>query len=173
MPSQRTTQRRALRALKKEILSVGLERAGFDEAQQRRNSEDTNCRRFRAWYGSEPKVYARMWWDLKESEEITEEHNLDKFLMAMHFCKCYTLEEQMAGTFKLTERTVRKWVWFFLKKLQAQKEKKVSILTTLYPRWRRFHHCPTCRLFLVLFRLCGQEDGIQQTTRTCQTYTLV
>ena len=51
--------------------------------------------------------------------------NVDYYLMAINFLKCYQREEVRAGNFGFAERTVRKWTWFYAKKIQALKVQKI------------------------------------------------
>ena len=46
--------------------------------------------------------------------------------MAIYFLKCYSTESQLAAVFKISERTVRKWCWFYICRIQALKGEKVS-----------------------------------------------
>jgi DDE superfamily endonuclease len=45
--------------------------------------------------------------------------------MTLHFLKCYPTELQLAGIFGINEKSARKWVRFYVKKIQALKAKKV------------------------------------------------
>jgi hypothetical protein len=80
-------------------------------------------------------VYAEIFEDLQmteidEARVDAETLCVDSFLLALHFIKCYHTENQMSGLFKICERTVRKWAWFYAKKIQALKQQKVSLLLT-------------------------------------------
>jgi hypothetical protein len=43
-------------------------------------------------------------------------------MMAIHWLSTYKTEEQIAGNFKVVEKTVQKWTWFYTQKIQALKE---------------------------------------------------
>ena len=81
-------------------------------------------------------MYAQIWEDLQttacpEACIDTEKSDADYFLMAIHFLKwCYPTEQQQTGTFKLCEKTARKYAWYFASKVQALKGQKVSLLQT-------------------------------------------
>ena len=118
-----------------EILRKGLELVGFDWHRQRNVSRPTNLQRFRAHYGSNPVVYAQIWEDLQttaipEARIDTKIADSDNFLMAIRFLKGYPTESEQAGIFKLCEKVVRKWTWYYACKVQALKGQKVSLLLT-------------------------------------------
>ena len=48
------------------------------------------------------------------------------FLMALYFLKIYPTLVQITGPFDYSEKTCSKWVWFFVKKIVALKDIKVS-----------------------------------------------
>ena len=50
----------------------------------------------------------------------------DTFLMAIHFLARYPTDEEQSAIFKLCDRTIRDWKWFYAKKIQALKGQKVS-----------------------------------------------
>ena len=112
-----------------EMMQKGLELSGFALCRQQKVDPKTNLRRFKAYYGSAPIVYAQIWEDLQTTdipEASISDENIDSFLMTMHFLKCYPTEVQLAGTFKICERTAREWGWYYAKKVQALKSEKVS-----------------------------------------------
>jgi hypothetical protein len=87
-----------------EILARGLSLVGYNRSRQENVSRDTNLKRFRSHYGSNPIVYAQIWEDLQttEMEEAkisgaAANTGLDYFLMSIHFLKCYPTTEQQAS----------------------------------------------------------------------------
>lgn len=117
-----------------EVLFRGLVLVGFSAIRQGKVSRSTNLGRFRSHYGSNPSVYAKIWEDL-QTLPIPEAHidsregqfiNLDNFLLAMHFLKCYPTETQLAASFKVCEKTAGKCSWFFAQRVRALKTAKVS-----------------------------------------------
>jgi hypothetical protein len=113
-----------------EILRKGLELGGFDGRRQQKVKRKTRLRRFRSLYGSDPIVYAEIIEDLQtthieKARVDSKKISLEKFLGAMNFLMCYQSEEVRSGQFKETEKTVRKWGWFYSKKIQALKEQKI------------------------------------------------
>jgi hypothetical protein len=115
-----------------QILVQGLKLFNFEEYRTENVNDRQNNERFKAHFGSLPIVYARIWTALQEIDDpqasILYERGVTirKFLMAIHFLKCYPTESQLAGVFRMSERTARTWVWYFLKKIQALKQHKVS-----------------------------------------------
>lgn len=117
-----------------EVLSIGLLYAGFHAGRQQRVARATNVGRFMSHYGSSPLVCAVIWEDLVTARDIWENQthqkgaSFEKFLMAMYFLKVYPTEEKLAGFWKICEKSASKWVWLFVLKIQALKEKKVSCM---------------------------------------------
>jgi hypothetical protein len=116
-----------------EILRKGLVLVGYDCRRQVKVSKATNLGRFRAHYGSNPVVYAQIWEDLQITEipEARIDNKMvdaDTFLMCIHFLKCYPTEVEQGGLFTGCEKTMRKWTWFYVSKIQALKQQKVSLL---------------------------------------------
>jgi hypothetical protein len=115
-----------------EMMRKGLELCGFDERRQNKVCRAKNIRRFKAHYGSSPVVYAQIWEDLQTTRiraaRIDGNACVDSFLMAIHFLKVYPTEEVLSGLFKICDRSVRKWVWYYVTKIQALKKEKVRQL---------------------------------------------
>ena len=111
-----------------QVLHQGLNSVGFRNHRVQNVSRATNVERFRAHYGSNPLVYAQIWEDLQQLihfEATAKDFHL--FLMSVHFLKCYPTEAQLAATFNVCEKTVRKWCWFFARKIQELKDHKVCV----------------------------------------------
>jgi hypothetical protein len=113
------------------ILKQGLLMVGFDHHRIQKVLRTKNVIRFRSFFGSDPIVYATIWNDLHDATNEdayinTPTATLKHFLMSVYFLKCYPNETQMAGTFYVCEKTARKWCWYFLSKIQALKQTKVS-----------------------------------------------
>jgi hypothetical protein len=115
-----------------EMMRKGLELCGFDGRRQNKASKALNLRRFKAHFGSMQVVYAQIWKDLQTTRipeaRIAGKVCVDSFLMAIHFLKIYSTEEVLSGLFKICERSVRKWVWYYVIKIQAHKKEKVRQL---------------------------------------------
>lgn len=133
-----------------ELLWRGLVSVGFTGASILRVKRSTRLERFRSHFGSNPNVYSEMWEDLQTTPipeaRITTDAvfvNLDSFLLALYFLKCYPTEAQLAATFKVCERTARKCYRFFSKKMQALKAAKVRHSGNPQPTTKSFSHFPS------------------------------
>ena len=116
------------------LLFLGNQLVGFDANRQvvRRQK---NLERFCCYFGSKPAVYSAIWTDLQTSANVTalvtqDDINggktcVEHLLMAAHFLKCYPKDNQAEGIFKLSDTTIRKWVWLYIEKLQALKQEKI------------------------------------------------
>ena len=116
-----------------EMMWKGLELCGFDWRRQERLQRVTNLRRFKAHFGSDPRVHAKIWEDLqttpiRKANIGGAKMSVDSFLMAIYFLKKYPTEQTMAAVFKKGEKTCRKWVWCYMSKIQALKREKVRRL---------------------------------------------
>jgi hypothetical protein len=113
-----------------ELLRDGLELGGFTLERQQRVKRTTLLRRFKALYGSNPIVYAQIIEDL-QTTQCEEAHvppnkiSVEKLLLGLKFLKCYQSEEVRAGESRTTEKTVRKWGWFYAKRIRALKADKI------------------------------------------------
>ena len=72
---------------------------------------------------------------------------LSDCLMAMRLLKCYPTESQLAGTFRVNEKTARTKCWNTIASIQGLKKKKVSIYFTL------LLYCLYTNSLCALFRL--------------------
>jgi hypothetical protein len=113
-----------------EMLAKGLELHGFD--CRSKVSRSLKMSRFKSLYGSDPVVYAQIWEDLQttavqEACVDVRTTTIEHFMMSLHFLKCYPKESKLTANFKISEKTVQKWSWYFIKKIQALKQEKVCI----------------------------------------------
>ena len=113
------------------MLMQGLLMVGFDHHRIQKVLRNTNVMRFRSFYGSDPIVYAKIWNDLHDDTNEaafinTSTATLRHFFMGLFFLKCYPNQTHMAATFRVCEKTARKWCWYFLSKIQALKHTKVN-----------------------------------------------
>jgi hypothetical protein len=116
------------------ILHKGLVLVGFSIHRVQNVSRTTNLERFRGHYGSNPVVYAMIWEDLHLAVNNTPalvdsaSSSLTMFLMAVYFLRCYATETQLAARFQVCEKTARTWSFFYAKKIQELKHRKVRIV---------------------------------------------
>ena len=114
----------------KQFLQLGMELAGFNRHQK--ISERTCRMRFAAWFCCTPEACSSCWNDLRTSKiddvRLSESADPKHFMIALKFMKSYDTEAALAGTFECDEKTVRKWVWFYIEKISALRNEKVSQL---------------------------------------------
>jgi hypothetical protein len=137
-----------------DMLRIGLDLAGFHISRQEQVQRGTNIRRFQSHYGSSPLVCTTIWEDLLTTD-IPEARidpmpgAIDKFFLSLYFLKVYASEEKLAGCSKMCEKGARKWVWFFLAKVQALKANKVKrkckCFTDFLTKNSRLK-CPMCKI---------------------------
>jgi hypothetical protein len=112
-----------------DFLLLGLRLVGFDDCGHRTTSAATSIRRFRASFGTTPESCSKIFADLQTGAcaavVTTTKHNAVYFLMALQWLRTYMVEETLAGLYKLTEKTVRTWIWEYTIAIQALKEQKV------------------------------------------------
>jgi len=118
------------------MLWKGLELVKFDRHQTTANDEKLHeC--FRAHYGLEPIVYAKIWEDILKMQHLEgvemflKKANVNAFMLAVHFLKTYPTECKQAGLFKICEKTAWYWAWYYAGKIQALKAEEVSIARLL------------------------------------------
>lgn len=116
-----------------DFLRIGLDWAGFNAFRQENVNEATNIQRFKSHFGSSPIVYANVWEDLLTTEvdeaRINPRSKVENFFLSLYFLNVYPTEEKLAGLSKTCEMSARKWAWFFARKVQALKVKKVRLCT--------------------------------------------
>ena len=108
-----------------EFLLLGLDLSGFDEQRNKRTCAATNFRRFHSSFGASPQSCSNIFSDLQTiSEHVINKPNPVYFMMALSWLSIYSVEEEMAGAFKIVEETVRKWIWEYTHAIQALKRKR-------------------------------------------------
>lgn len=110
-----------------EVLRQGLDHVGFEGRQNVR--ESSNIERFRAFYGIGPAAVAELIRALQQTqidEAKCEFPNLKDLFMTLYWLKSYDTEIILSGWWKRCDDTVRKWKWFYGKKIAALKDKKAS-----------------------------------------------
>ena len=106
------------------ILSFGLETIGFREQQNQRTNQNTKLERFSSSFGAWPQTCCGLLTALEGLPGFAPV-KLRNFFLAMFWLKNYPAEPVLAGIFKMTENTVRKWIWKFGRAIQSLKESKV------------------------------------------------
>jgi len=120
-----------------QVLRIGLKLIGLDNDDQRKEQHETNVKYFKAHYGTYPEVIAQMWEDLQTTDiaearitipfnmRVTCGLHLRSFLRTFHFFMRYETEIERKCRIKNTEKTIRKWQWFFVEKMNGLKPTKI------------------------------------------------
>lgn len=117
-----------------ELLERGLLQTGMDLNWQKRQRRATNVEDFKAEFGTHPTVIAEIWVDLQTTTidaaridtTATKNCNIENFLWAFYLLMRYPVEKQMKKKTKLCENSTRKWIWYFVSRIQALKADKVK-----------------------------------------------
>ena len=115
----------------KEILQIGLRLVNYSEGRiSRAKKTSTNTTRFKSHFGVNQIVAAQVFEDLQTTDH--EEARLDEdkieikyFLQALSFLYIYETEQRREPVFDLSHKTMRNWVWYYVKKIQALKKDKI------------------------------------------------
>ena len=148
-----------------QVLRIGLKLAGASKQQQERRLQKTNIKDFKAIYGTEPVVCAKIWDDLQTTNiaeakidaTLYDGANLKNFLRSCHFLMRYKTETERKLDSGHTKKTIRKWTWFFLAKIKALKAAKVGQKPPSLHRKTSF--CFSL-FFLLRHRLFGPTVGL-------------
>jgi hypothetical protein len=80
------------------------------------SSNETFIRKFRSLFGCSPLVCSTMYNKLVEQNLVTEKDRVLHLMWALVFLKLYSSENALCTLLKCSEKTLRKWVWYFLDK---------------------------------------------------------
>lgn len=92
-------------------------------------SESVRMRRIRGHFGLEPSLMVLVWRELAHSRWLEFAGRSPKpvhLLWALLFLKTYSIEEVHAAEAGVSERTFRKWAWFYAKGIARLDQKFVS-----------------------------------------------
>jgi hypothetical protein len=114
-----------------ELLKLGLRMVRYRSKRIRRAKRETNLNRFRKHFGSSPLVCALIWEDLQTTKVRDawvppDSRRIEYLLMAMHHLKLYPKEYEREAMWDVSEMWGRDWVWYFVEKIQALKEEKIT-----------------------------------------------
>jgi hypothetical protein len=119
-----------------DFLHLGLELAGFSDHRQHTTTYKTKLRCFRVHFYASPESCIGFFLELQMTDiaeaRIDSKPNPIYLLMALNWLKQYKVKEEMAGRFKLVEKTACKWTQLHTQKIQVLEAKKVSTLTTTH-----------------------------------------
>jgi hypothetical protein len=110
-----------------EIMHLGLDVAGFKGRRQQTNY-NLKLKRFRSVFGPSPKTVVDIFTETQHNglgEWRMEKPNAIYLLMTLSWLNTYQTEHNLAGTYGLNEKTVRRWIWAYTYSIQALKQKKV------------------------------------------------
>ena len=109
-----------------QFLQLGLELMGLTVGNVLRSNR--NLERFLAIFGTPPEAMVSLWSDLQTTHIVAarvDHIDFKYFMMTFNWLKSYKLLPEMVASFQVCEDTVRTWVWFYVKKIQALKEVKI------------------------------------------------
>ena len=112
-----------------QVLWRGLELAGMERRKFERQKRQTNLEDFRGIYGTHPMVLAVLWEKLQTTKtpsariDTTKKRSvhLKNFLRAIYFLFRYPTEVERKVKFGNTKKTIRKWCWYFVDRIEALK----------------------------------------------------
>jgi hypothetical protein len=108
-----------------EVLRKGLLLVGYSERALLSIDRKAWKRRFKAHFGSTPKVCAELWEALQvtqiDNARVTNpsEKDFNNYLITLYFLKSYPTEEELSSRFGIHETTARKWIRYFVDKISS------------------------------------------------------
>ena len=114
-----------------EILKIGLKLVCFSEGRTHRAGIQSNIARFKKHCGCNPSVAARMFEDLQATDLPAARLGKNKvscfcFSQSLNFLHVCETEERREPIFDRSPKTLRKWLWYYVKKLAALKQLKIK-----------------------------------------------
>lgn len=92
------------------------------------SASKTNMQRFKDHFGANSVVVAKLWEELQTTNLPRARVmvlKFDAFLEALNFVYRYKRESEREAQFDKSPKTVRKWSWYYLVKIQALKASKI------------------------------------------------
>lgn len=145
-----------------ELLEFGLLIAGFS-IQRQQVCRKTLIARFVGHYGAKPVVYSELWEDFQTTTiaaaRIQEKDlSLNYFFMTLVFLKSYLTESQLSGMFRVSEKTARTWIRFYVAKIQALKPQKVQFHLSLCDELKSYTHFSITIFLCVISQIFFPEN---------------
>ena len=116
-----------------EMMEIGLRLEGATIERLGRQQRKTQIDDFKGCYWVHPKVLAEIWVELQinpiEEDRIHVRKNtvsVKNFLKTYKFLHQYPTEIQRKVNTGHTRKTNRNWTWYFIERIKALKEHKVS-----------------------------------------------
>lgn len=113
------------------LMKKGLQLGGYSNRRIGKTRQERNIERFKSLYGASPFVVAMIWEDLQTTSVneafVPPEYRKEKyFLMALHHLKRYPTDIEREAKFDINIDWSRRWVWYFVEKVQALKQEKIK-----------------------------------------------
>lgn len=113
-----------------EVMQKGLRLVHYRKKRIQRACRATNVERFKHHFGTTPQLAAQIFEDLQRTDVQEaflppDDAKIDMFLMSLHALKKYPEEMEREGTFDISRRQGREWVFYYLEKIQALKAVKI------------------------------------------------
>lgn len=112
------------------FLRLDLRIAGFTDARIGACKSETNVERFRTWYGVSPEACAEIFQDLQMTMNLVariENAKALDMLMTLNWLMNYRKEAELAGTFKMNEKTARNILWRYTNAFAAMKADVITL----------------------------------------------
>jgi hypothetical protein len=112
-----------------EMMERGLRVLGVGMVAQARRLATTNEQDFESQFGSRPSVIANLWNRLHTTANSTlhpSRHFPSDFLVALHWLRVYPTEKERKLALHISEKTARKWTWYYAKKIAALKTELIQ-----------------------------------------------
>ena len=94
------------------------------------NDNDWYTRCFRSLFGCSPRILTAVFNTLLDQELISISDKVQHLMWALAFLKSYNAETYFAARYSVSEKTIRKWIWYFLDRLS--KLEVVSVTSYIY-----------------------------------------
>ena len=105
----------------------------------------TGHRIFREFFGTSPSICSVVWREFESIDAIPKSAQPQHLLWALLFLKRYLTEHVMSSIICCDEKTIRKWVWTFVRLLSS----KLTIVISI----------DICTTVIFYFRLTGNLDS--------------
>ena len=139
------------------LVMMGISRADIDGMGKNQQQQE-----FSTHFGPTPAICVLLW---EDSAAIETEHSKMlpmHLLWGLHFLRCYPTEEELAARLKQGVRTIRRWLWFVIARLQSLLHQKVCCWCRLLSLLLSFL-VVCCRGFYRICHLC-HHDFLTQIT---------
>ena len=105
------------------MFNLGLKAVGFVNVG---TSRKNNLVRYMASYGAHPEAMVAIWEALQSTDNPIVNPNLTYFFMAFNWLKTYDTYPSLASRWKMDEKSVSKWVRYYVEAIQGLKGEKIK-----------------------------------------------